>query len=724
MLMLDSTTQTHDLRLLTNGAIEPLIIALTVLDKLLTEALAAQAASSHKQNSPSFARLAISVEEALATLSSDNDGANGSDTTWALQLALAARTMPQLAQIADRCGLTDLDAALLLIALAPELDSRYERVYGYLQDDLSRRRPTLGLALRLLCPSLAERFMALNRLDETAPLRRWQLIRLLDDPADHAPPLPTKYLAPAQRLVSYLLGNRGVDPALAALAQQIVPKHDLADLILPAGIGHQLRTLVQSTDRPSTQVLYLQGSPGAGRKAIAEALCKSRGTNLLLVHAVRLAQRASNDEALLAQLAREAVLLGAALYLEDADQLLAPEHQSLLDALLAWITELPGLHFLAGSGSWLPMHASPEPAITFLRIDSPDFDERRAHWRLALEIAGDLLAEADLAALAGAFRFSPAQIRSVVANARSAIGWREPGSQQLRAADLFAAARQHSGQALGSLARKIEPRAGWNDLVLPADQLRQLREICAQVTHRAQVYDTWGFARRLSNGRGLNVLFAGPSGTGKTLAAEIIAGVLGLDLYAIDLASVVSKYIGETEKNLGRLFDAAERSNAVLFFDEADALFGKRSEVRDAHDRYANIEVAYLLQRIETYEGIVILATNLSRNMDDAFVRRLQITIEFPLPDPADRLRIWKTILPSELPLTDDVDLDFLARRFELTGGHIRNIALAAAFLAAADGEVVGMQQLIQATRREYQKMGKIMGESEFGPYSDYVKAG
>jgi SpoVK/Ycf46/Vps4 family AAA+-type ATPase len=272
------------------------------------------------------------------------------------------------------------------------------------------------------------------------------------------------------------------------------------------------------------------------------------------------------------------------------------------------------------------------------------------------------------------------------------------------------------------LAHHIQPVYTWDDIILPPDPLVQLREICYAVQYRPTVYTQWGFEQKLSRGKGTNAIFTGPSGTGKTMAAEIIANELGLDLYKIDLSAVVSKYIGDTEKNLERIFHEAQTSNAILFFDEADALFGKRSEVKDAHDRYANIEIAYLLQRIEEYDGIVILATNMKKNMDEAFVRRMQFTLEFPFPEEADRLRIWSKIWPTETPRGDDLDLAFMARQFKLTGGNIKNIALAAAFLAAADSSRVKMAHLIQATKREYQKMGKLCTQAEFGLYFHLVQ--
>ena len=357
-----------------------------------------------------------------------------------------------------------------------------------------------------------------------------------------------------------------------------------------------------------------------------------------------------------------------------------------------------------------------------------DFARRRHCWQAGLAAAGVALAPCDLDALAGRFRLAADEIADAVATAQAQARWqdaqatgeRSAGDDDRRTVDaLFGAARLHSGQGLATLARKVVPRYRWEDLVLPADRLDRLREICNSVKYRALVYDEWGFDRKLALGKGLSALFAGPPGTGKTMAAEVMAGELGLDLYTIDLASVVSKYIGETEKNLARIFAAAERSNAVLFFDEADALFGRRSEVRDSHDRYANIEISYLLQRMEEYEGIVILATNLRKNMDDAFVRRLQFAVDFPVPDEADRRRIWQQIWPVETPRGTDLDLDFMARRFEIAGGNVRNIALAATFLAAADGRVVNMDHLIRATQREYQKMGKVVLAGEYGEYAE-----
>ena len=344
----------------------------------------------------------------------------------------------------------------------------------------------------------------------------------------------------------------------------------------------------------------------------------------------------------------------------------------------------------------------------------------------------------ELYLLSDRFRLTPDQIADAVAIAYNTARWQQISptktenlsnasipdnghfnitKPQLSFDNLCNAARAQSGHDLATLARKIQPKFTWNDIVLSPNQVKQLRDICKEAEYRDLVHQKWGFAAKLSLGKGLNVLFSGASGTGKTMAAEVIAHHLQLDLYKIDLSQIVSKYIGETEKNLNRIFTAATNSNAILLFDEADALFGKRSEVQDARDRYANIEVGYLLQKMEEYQGIAILTTNLRSNMDEAFERRLRFIIEFPLPDAKNRLLIWQGIFPKNAPCHPSLDLELLAENFEITGANIRNIALTAAFLAADEGQLIEMVHLIRAMRREYQKMGRILRDKHLGQY-------
>ena len=271
----------------------------------------------------------------------------------------------------------------------------------------------------------------------------------------------------------------------------------------------------------------------------------------------------------------------------------------------------------------------------------------------------------------------------------------------------------YSSHHLDNLAIKIKPRYNWQDIVLPENEITILHEIVNTVRGQAMVLEKWGLSTKLVSSAGVSALFGGPPGTGKTLAAQVIAAELGMDLYKIDLSTVVSKYIGETEKNLERIFSQAKNSNAILFFDEADAIFGKRSEVKDAHDRYANIEVGYLLQRMESYDGVVILATNLRANMDDAFTRRLQFVIDFPFPDEQQRADIWKVLFPPELPRAKDVTFEAFARQYRMAGGNIRNVIVQAAFLAANNGEIVTNAHLLHGVKRELQKMGRLINEKD-----------
>ena len=359
----------------------------------------------------------------------------------------------------------------------------------------------------------------------------------------------------------------------------------------------------------------------------------------------------------------------------------------------------------------------------FLRLGFPEssYNERKTAWSEHLN-GSTHLSETELNSLAGRFRLTPGQIGDAVSRAFTLMWARDPGSATLLSADIDAASRDQSQNRLGTLARKLSPRNTWDDIVLPRQQLTTLRMICATIRQRPTVYGDWGFDRKLSMGKGLIALFSGPSGTGKTMSAEIIANELGLDIYKINLSAVVSKYIGETEKNLEHIFSEAQDSDAILFFDEADALFGKRSEVKDAHDRYANIETAYLLQRTEEYNGLVILASNIKKNMDEAFIRRLHFMLDFPFPEEVERLEIWKRTFPTQAPVAPDLDLPFLARKLKVSGGNIRNIILAAAFSAAEEKTAIGMRHLVRGASYEYQKMGKMIVEADFEQYFEHAK--
>jgi len=640
----------------------------------------------------------------------------------------------RLADLARTFDLTAFDLDVILLCLAPELDRGYERLYAYLHDDVTRRQPTVELALNLLCPDLDTKVAARAHFTAAGPLLRYHLVQLCEEAGQHSTSLLGSSMRLEPRVVRFLLGNDAVDDRLQRCARMVAPAVSLEDLVFPEAFQRQLSQLaghIRNARAPDAKpVLYFQGPGGVGKRTAAAACCRKLDRQLLIVAGKRVAASNAGEFATLTRLIeREARLQGSLIYWEDFDTLLADEDDARLAALFSILEALPGPAFLSGSATWEPAGAS--PGLSFLRLPfpPPGPDQRLRLWRAALDTAAASFLDSgsDLADVAAKFRLSGGQIRDAAATARSLALARAPAGPQITAADLHAACRLHSNRKLAELAVPVIPRYTWDDIVLPDEQMAQLREIYDQVRHRALVYEAWGFDGKLATGKGLSVLFAGPSGTGKTMAADVLANVLGLDLYRIDLSTVVSKYIGETEKNLARIFAEAMTSNAILFFDEADALFGKRTQVRDAHDRYANVEISYLLQKMDEYAGMVVLATNLRKNMDEAFVRRLHATVEFPVPGEAERRRIWGQVWPAATPRDPGLDTEFLARRIEVTGGSIRNIALAGAFLAAADGGVVTMTHLLHATRREYQKMGKVLTGSELdehvpGPASRRVR--
>lgn len=629
-------------------------------------------------------------------------------------------------------GLSPFETDLLLLALAPELDLRYQKLFAYLQDDVSRKRPSVNLALQLFCMTLEERIKVRKVFTETSHLFASSLLTLYEDPSERPAPLLSRFLKVDDRIVEFLLGSDQIDQRLSPdlrIARWITPKIRLRDLIIPEDVKELLDKIVSLVAERGVFICLLHGPDGSGKKSVAEAICNQIDRPLLILDLPALLNRGDARfaslpfQTLLRMAFREVLLYGSAVYLNNWHELLkdAPMYLNAIKAVEQEMERFQGLVFL---GSHLPWQFADPSRYKFVSIELPQPDERLRQklWELHLQNGYSVSAEVDPGYLASAFRFTGGQIQRAIAHARAHANLRPDKSCRLTTDDLLFGCRRESTRHIITFAKKISPKRIWGDLVLPKDTLAQLREFCRQVQYRMTVYSDWGFDKKLSQGKGNIALFSGPSGTGKTLSAEVIANELGLDLYRVDLSSVVSKYIGETEKNLSRVFQDAQESNAILFFDEADALFGKRSEVKDAHDRYANIEINYLLQRVEEYEGVIILASNMSKNIDAAFLRRMHFCIEFPFPDENLRLRIWRGIFPLQAPIKDNLDLEFLASRFKIAGGNIKNVALAAAFHAAEDGGIIGMEHIMLAMKREYQKLGKVCEKAEFEKYYDLVR--
>ncbi len=613
----------------------------------------------------------------------------------------------RLQTLSELFNLTPFEIDIILICLAPELDPRYEKLYSYLHDDITRKRPTVDLVMGLICHSQEDTFEARKYFSPLASLLR---NRLLSFTGDDQLPLLSRSLRIDERIIGFLLGAPGIDHRIRNITSLIKPGRSFDDIISDDDHKTGLIEFMKTFSSMKNPVMFFfQGPYGCGKKMIAEAICREMGTSLLVVDSKGL--KGSESFETLRLILREAMLQGSYLYFEGFDSLMEKDSGTSVSDLVRYIDSFPIMIFLSGENSFEPRGIHDHNFI-IIDFQLPSFALRKQLWKSFLN--GNAV-DADIDALAVKFKFSGGQIRDAIFTARNAAA--SKGKSELSMEDLYQGCKAQSGSSISSLAKKIHPRYAWEDIILPKDTKNQLKEVAGHIKYRGIVYSDWGFDRKLSIGKGLNILFSGPSGTGKTMAAEIISKEVQLDIYKIDLSNVVSKYIGETEKNLSKIFKEAETSNAIIFFDEADALFGKRSEVKDAHDRYANIEIGYLLQKMEEYDGVVILATNLSKNIDDAFLRRMQIVIEFPFPDENQRKLIWKGIFPKEAPIAQDIDYRFLSEKIKLAGGNIKNMALSAAFYAAENSGEIDMQHIMHAAKREYQKIGKPFLKADLEPY-------
>ncbi len=610
-----------------------------------------------------------------------------------LDLGHPARCTPgagSLGGLARAVGLTPAEVDLLVIALAPDLDSRFERLYGYLNDDVSRRRATVGLALEIAGLPAADP-AARAALSPTGPLVRRALVLL--EETDR--PFLTRSLRVPDRVAAHLLGDHVPQPAVAALLQEVEP------------YACALARSVADGLRSGVDLVHVREHEQGTGTATAVAALHDAGHGALVVDLTLLARTTDVLQAV-DRCAREALLQGAGVVAGPVEAL-AERHLEAVEVLTGW----PVPVLLVGASHWDPRWTRRPPLV--VEAAALGARERTEILRGHLDRVG---ARVTAESVGACVSLGPVQIHQAVRAAQvAALGHGGPVDTDA----LRTGVRAQNAAGLESLARRIEPEVGWSDLVLAPEVRRALEELASRARHRDQVLVDWRMRRGGGRGRGVTALFGGDSGTGKTMSAEVIAGGLGLDLYTVNLATVVDKYVGETEKNLERIFAEAGGVNAVLFFDEADAIFGKRSDVRDAHDRYANIESAYLLQRLETFDGLAVLATNLRSNIDEAFTRRLDAIIDFPAPTTALRARLWRQCLAAPLPVSPDVDLEFCAAAFELTGGNIRSASTTAAYLAAAEATCVTMAHIVSAVEQEYRKLGRLVLEKEFGPYLPLV---
>jgi ATP-dependent 26S proteasome regulatory subunit len=583
--------------------------------------------------------------------------------------------LTRLDLLAERLGLTPFERGLVLLAAAPELDGELASALAN-TPEARRGWATFAIATQLL------EGPHWDALAASRPLRRFAILDF--DPRSHEDSVVYTPLRVDERVLQYLVG---VDCHDARLARIVHPVSDVP----PPSVSQRAaaQRLVELWTHGTAQVIQLAGEDYVAKLTVAHTACARLARELLSIRAASLA----GNDALLTLIERELLLRDGLLLIDLQEH----ESEEQVRAAVAAIEQLRSPVVLACRD--LPRTL--RRAVARMDIGRATFEEQASLWRAALG--------SHPAAKNGQVDQIVAQFR-LDSSAIAAVGRTLSDDDS---STLWEACRMQARPRLDDLAQRIEPAADWQQIVLPDAELATLREIAMHARLRAQVYEGWGFGSQVQSGLGVTALFCGSSGTGKTMAAGVLANDLGLDLYRVDLSQVISKWIGETEKNLRRIFDAAEGGGSVLLFDEADALFGKRTEVKDSHDRFANIEVSYLLQRMETYRGLAILTTNFKDAIDGAFMRRIRFVVEFPFPDAAQRAEIWRRVFPGQAP-REGLDAQALAR-LHVAGGNIRNIALCAAFLAANEGAPVRMAHVLRAAQREYAKLERPLTELEWG---------
>jgi AAA+ superfamily predicted ATPase len=612
---------------------------------------------------------------------SRSDSAAGDKTE---KLAAGFETPPALEALCQAFALSPFERDLLLLCAGVELDSRLAKLVAVAQDKTHRAFPTFNLALAVLPEA------HWSALTPAAALRRWRLVEMGSGEGFSQSPLQID-----ERILHYLMGVSYLDTRLQGMIEPIPTLVELPES--HRKVAEQIADCWSRANTASPRpVIQLCGDQETAKGEIAAYAFAELGLGLRRIHAGDIPGQSAERDALARLWEREAALDHSVLMIDNNG---SKNHRPA-------VSFIENTHSLLIVATQEPLRLGNRPALR-LDVAGLSSGEQLTQWCEVLGPSAEML-NGQLEHLVAQFNLDRESIESAGARILEQGGREDMAAMETL---LWDACRTQARQRLDELAQHIDPVATWDDLVLPQAQAQTLCDIAAHVRHRLKVYESWGFAEKCSRGLGISALFAGPSGTGKTMAAEVLANELRLDLYRIDLSQVVNKYIGETEKNLKRVFDAAESSGAILLFDEADALFGKRSDVKDSHDRYANIEVSYLLQRMEAYRGLAILTTNMKQALDQAFLRRIRFVVQFPFPDAELRAEIWQKVFPEKTP-TNGLDITKLAR-LDVGGGNIRNIAMQGAFFAAEESEPVGMGHLLQAARREYGKLEKPLTDKE-----------
>ena len=644
------------------------------------------------------------------------------------QKSLSNNVFLPLCHIGKVFNLTSLERFCIVMCLIVELDRKYERMYGYLHDNAGEKLPTVGLVIAIF--SL---FGKEDNMDEFFTPTGVLMKYIMDVKQQNTNQSRlSRVMQLEQRIYEFLIGKGFDEYTLEAyikieMSNMLPEFYTDSDVVLQNELCKSMERLIAEDNRRNTAV-YIKGNAGAGKKLQVRHIAKYLDMPLILIDAVMLKKDIKKLDEAIVRIVRYSILYQGILCITNFEVLLPTENTPEEDSfnavyLLNKLSENISVLFMLSTKEW--KHSTDNVEYTFMRADIgvPDDFARLSIWKSnmqkVLEKSNLTKDNFDIAELSNKFKFTPGMIEAAITEAGFEAKIKDG---IISKKGIYSAAIRQSTHNLEKNATKVKPAFSWDDLIIPKEQKRYLVDACNQVKFRHIVLNKWGFSKKLPYGNGLAILFYGPPGTGKTMGAQVLANELGLEMYKVDLAQMVSKYIGETEKNLKEIFDEASQTSAILFFDEADSLFGKRGEVNDSHDKYANMETSYLLQRMEEYEGITILATNLIQNFDEAYRRRFKYMINFPMPDEETRKEMWENIFPEKVPRDLSIDFDFLSKRFEITGSNIKNIAVTATYLAAAENTEVSMKHIVRALKNEHIKMGKVIISQDLGAYGELLK--
>ncbi len=614
--------------------------------------------------------------------------------------------------------LNDSQLEILIFCLSIQLNPDYVRTIRVLTENSMNSYPTIDLLNSVVYHSCKESYenklFVINKLITNCLLE-------VASAKNNEPVIGNEQIRVPNRIVNFILGNNSIANEITSFVEisknsSVIITNDKYDILTHLVQKKKAEIEINKTN----MVVHLEGNQGSEKETSAKEICKKLTIPLLIIDVEQALESSLSLSKIMQLLYRESILTNCALYFKGIECLYDEDATASLLEFKSEIKKNPYLIFLSSREPLVISKDFATKKFFHFKFTLPNYKKRKELWNHFIGNQYQLSSEVDINIIANKYQLNAGQIKNALKDAYNLSLLKE--GKNINIEDLTTACKAQSHHKLNELAQKIIHFQSWDELILPENEIKQLHEIINYFNHKHIVYEQWGYGKKSPLGKGLNILFFGQSGTGKTMAAGVIAKELQLDLYKIDLSTIVSKYIGETEKNLNKIFTEAQTSNAILFFDEADALFGARSDVKDAHDRYANIEVGYLLQKMEEYTGIAILATNMKDNMDDAFIRRMHSIVEFYYPDEKHRYKIWKKAFTSKTPMKNDVDLAFMAKQFHLSGGNIRNIALFAGFYAASNGGQVTMEHLIYSTKREFEKMGRSATRQEFGEYYELVK--